>query len=262
MMKVAHFVFGIFECDLVVILGRECDCSFPLLVSHCHILEDYKTQINRGFFRDTLQHDPAQLLPLCLVSSPFIRYGLPFVSPNNLLVSTINGTGMVIELVYVMIFIVYAPRKQRIKTLAFFTMVVTVSAMVALVSLFALHSHARKLFCGFAAAIFSVIMYGSPLSIMRLVIRTKSVEFMPFFLSLFSFLCGTSWFIFGLLGRDPFVAVPNGCGSALGAVQLILYAIYRNRKGAAAAAAKAGAVEMNGAEETSKEGQKSVHDQV
>ena len=41
----------------------------------------------------------------------------------------------------------------------------------------------------------------------RLVIKTKSVEYMPFFLSLFCFLCGTSWFIFGLLGRDVFVAV-------------------------------------------------------
>nr|AFK34508.1 unknown [Lotus japonicus] len=73
-------------------------------------------------------------------------------------------------------------------------------------------------------------MYGSPLSIMRLVIKTKSVEFMPFFLSLFVFLCGTSWFIFGLIGHDPFVAVPNGIGSILGTMQLILYFIYRDKK--------------------------------
>ncbi|RRT40145.1 hypothetical protein B296_00049046 [Ensete ventricosum] len=78
----------------------------------------------------------------------------------------------------------------------------------------------------------------------RLVIKTKSVEYMPFLLSLFVFLCGTSWFVYGLLGGDPFVTVlfsvhilqrwwmvqvPNGCGSALGAMQLILYTIYRNR---------------------------------
>jgi len=73
-------------------------------------------------------------------------------------------------------------------------------------------------------------MYASPLSIMRTVIKTKSVEYMPFFLSLGVFLCGTSWFIYGLLGKDPFVSVPNGVGSALGAMQLILYAVYKDWK--------------------------------
>ncbi|CAL0305472.1 unnamed protein product [Lupinus luteus] len=165
----------------------------------------------------------------CLLSA---WYGLPFVSPDNILVSTINGTGAVIEIIYVLIFIIFAPRKQKAKILGLFISVLVVFSIVVFVSLFALHGNPRKLFCGFAAAVFSIIMYGSPLSIMRVVIRTKSVEFMPFFLSLFVFLCGTSWFVFGLLGRDPFVAVPNGVGSALGAVQLILYFIYRDNKGA------------------------------
>ncbi|KAK4794974.1 hypothetical protein SAY86_012968 [Trapa natans] len=161
----------------------------------------------------------------CLLSA---WYGLPFVSPNNILVSTINGAGAAIESIYVLIFIIFAHRKEKSKILGLLTFVIAIFSIVAFVSLFALHGQSRKLFCGLAATIFSIIMYASPLSIMRLVIKTKSVEFMPFFLSLFVFLCGTSWFVYGLLGRDPFVAVPNGFGCGLGAVQLILYAIYRN----------------------------------
>uniref|UniRef100_A0A7C8YNB4 Bidirectional sugar transporter SWEET n=2 Tax=Opuntia streptacantha TaxID=393608 RepID=A0A7C8YNB4_OPUST len=157
-------------------------------------------------------------------------YGLPFVSPNNILVTTINGAGAVIETIYVLIFMVYAPKKEKLKIGGLLALILSVFAAVALVSYFALHGNMRKVFCGVAASVFSIIMYGSPLSIMRLVIKTKSVEYMPFFLSLFCFLCGTSWFIFGLLGRDPFVAVPNGFGCALGAMQLALYFIYYDKK--------------------------------
>ncbi|KAK6114989.1 hypothetical protein DH2020_007258 [Rehmannia glutinosa] len=125
-------------------------------------------------------------------------YGLHFISKDNYLVSVINGTGAVIESVY------FLPSMASPK---------------------------KQLLCGFAATIFSIIMYASPLSVMRMVIKTKSVEYMPFLLSLFVFLCGTSWFTYGLIGKDKFLYIPNGFGSLLGAMQLILYAIYRNNKG-------------------------------
>ncbi|PIN16575.1 Multitransmembrane protein [Handroanthus impetiginosus] len=159
-------------------------------------------------------------------------YGLPFISPNNYLVSAINGTGVVIETVYVITFLTFAPKKEKIKVFGLLLSILTIFSTIALVSLFALHSHGKKqLFCGFAASVFSIIMYASPLSVMRMVIKTKSVEYMPFLLSLFVFLCGSCWFIYGLIGKDKFLYVPNAFGSFLGAMQLILYAIYRNKNG-------------------------------
>ncbi|KAL1314945.1 hypothetical protein HN51_041750 [Arachis hypogaea] len=192
----------------------------------------------------------------CLLST---WYGLPFVSPNNILVVIINGTGALIEIVYVIIFITYAPPKERNKTLGLFSFVIAIFAIVVVISLIALHGNIRMVFCGLAAALFSIIMYGSPLSIMKLVIKTKSVEFMPFYLSLFVFICGTSWFIYGLIGRDPYLAVPNGIGSALGTAQLILYFMYRGNKGVsneetkAAATEAADTMEMGVAKATSSE---------
>ena len=88
------------------------------------------------------------------------------MSKNNILVSTINGAGSVIETIYVVVFIIYAAKKEKGKILGLLTLVLAIFTGVALVSLFALHGNARKLFCGCAAAIFSIIMYGSPLSIM------------------------------------------------------------------------------------------------
>ncbi|CAI9115609.1 OLC1v1016551C2 [Oldenlandia corymbosa var. corymbosa] len=164
----------------------------------------------------------------CLLSA---WYGLPFVSPNNILVTIINGAGAGIETIYVLIFILFAPKREKAKISGLLALILSVFGAVVLISMLALHGNGRKLFCGSAATIFSIIMYASPLSIMRMVIKTKSVEYMPFFLSLFVFLCGTSWFIYGLIGRDPFLAIPNGFGCGLGTMQLILYAIYRKNKG-------------------------------
>jgi solute carrier family 50 (sugar transporter) len=100
----------------------------------------------------------------CLLSA---WYGLPFVSPNNILVSTINGAGTAIEAVYVVIFLVFASsRKTRLQTLGLASGVAAVFTMVVLVSLLALQGQGRKLFCGLAATICSICMYASPLSIM------------------------------------------------------------------------------------------------
>ncbi|KAI5650184.1 hypothetical protein M9H77_36189 [Catharanthus roseus] len=216
MKNVAHFTFGIFGNISALFL------FLAPLITFRRIMKNKSTEQFSGV-------PYVMTLLNCLLST---WYGLPFVSPNNLLVSTINGTGAVIESIYVLIFLIFAPKKEKGKILALLTLVLAVFAAVVLISLLALHSHTRKLFCGLASTIFSIIMYASPLTIIRLVIKTKSVEFMPFFLSLFVFLCGTSWFVFGLIGKDPFVAIQNGFGCGLGIVQLILYAIYHKNKGA------------------------------
>ncbi|XP_047250674.1 bidirectional sugar transporter SWEET17-like [Capsicum annuum] len=83
---------------------------------------------------------------------------------------------------------------------------------------------------GFLTAGLNIIMYGSPLGVMKTVVTTKSVEFMPFYLSFFLFLNGGAWTLYPVLLRDWFIGVPNGTGWFLGAVQLVIYAIYRNPK--------------------------------
>ncbi|KNA07354.1 hypothetical protein SOVF_172760 [Spinacia oleracea] len=213
MMNVAHFIFGVFGNATALFLFLAPVVTFKRIIKH----------------KSTEQFSGIPYVMTLLNNLLSAWYGLPFVSPNNILVTTINGTGAVIESVYVLVFLILAPKKEKLKIGGLLAIILSIFATVALVSVLALDGNKRKIFCGVAASVFSIIMYGSPLSIMRLVIKTKSVEYMPFLLSLFCFLCGTSWFIFGLIGRDPFVAVPNGFGSALGAMQLILYFIYYDK---------------------------------
>ncbi|CAL5417537.1 unnamed protein product [Camellia sinensis] len=225
---VAHLVFGVFGNANGLLLFLAPTITFK------RIIMNKSTERFSGI-------PYVMTLLNCLLSA---WYGLPFVSPHNLLVTTINVAGAAIESIYVLIFLILSPRREKGKILGLLTVVLAIFAAVALISYFALHGRNRTIFCGLAASIFSIIMYASPLSIMRTVIRTKSVEYMPFFLSLFVFLCGTSWFLYGLLGKDPFIAVPNGFGSGLGTVQLILYAIYHNKKGETKKPSVDGSVEM------------------
>ncbi|KAG5601296.1 hypothetical protein H5410_032666 [Solanum commersonii] len=158
------------------------------------------------------------------------RYGLPFITSNNILIATINGAGAAIELIYVLIFFLYAPNKQKAKILAMLILVILGFAATAVISVLAFHGKNRQLFCGTAATIFSIVMYASPMSIIRLVVKTKSVEYMPFFLSFAVVVSCSCWFTYAMLGMDPFVGISTGVGLALGIVQLILYFIYCDKK--------------------------------
>ncbi|PIN14143.1 Multitransmembrane protein [Handroanthus impetiginosus] len=159
-------------------------------------------------------------------------YGLPFITRNNYLVSIVYAIGAIIESIYILIFLIYSPKKERARIIGLVAFILVLFASVALVSIFGFHKEEqRKFLCGFISTIFSILMYASPLSIMMVVIRTKSVEYMPFLLSLFVFISAACWLIYGIIGKDIFIIVSNVCGSSLGAMQLSLYAIYSKNKG-------------------------------
>ncbi|KAK8938763.1 Bidirectional sugar transporter SWEET4 [Platanthera zijinensis] len=157
----------------------------------------------------------------------WVLYGMPFVKPNSTLVVSINGVGVVIELIYVIIFLLYSGGARRNKAIlllvADFAFVAAVASLV--LSLYKTHER-RTLIVGILCIIFCIIMYISPLCVMRKVIRTKSVEFMPIYLSLLSFFNGLCWTIYALIHFDVNIMIPNGLGFIFAVAQLILYAIY------------------------------------
>ncbi|CAJ1946765.1 unnamed protein product [Sphenostylis stenocarpa] len=150
----------------------------------------------------------------------WVFYGMPFVHPNSLLVVTINGVGLVFEFVYLAIFFTYATNKGRVQTIFF--------AAIMLITTLVLHGTTRRsLVVGIICDIFNVMMYVSPLTIMAKVIKTKSVKYMPFWLSLTNFLNGVCWTTYALIHPlDLYVLISNSIGAVSGLVQLILYACY------------------------------------
>ncbi|KAA3459919.1 bidirectional sugar transporter SWEET3-like [Gossypium australe] len=93
--------------------------------------------------------------------------------------------------------------------------------VTAIISAFVFHDHHhRKVFVGTIGLVASVAMYAAPLVVVKQVIMTKSVEFMPFYLSFFSFLASVLWLAYGLLSHDLLLASPNLVGLPLGILQL------------------------------------------
>ncbi|WCJ26543.1 Bidirectional sugar transporter SWEET4 [Euphorbia peplus] len=173
------------------------------------------------------QYSPTPYLATLVNCMVWVLYGLPMVHPNSLLVVTINGAGTAIELVYVILFIVFSDKKKRLKVLLSFLAGLIFMAVVTLLVLTLAHTtKKRSLIVGFLGSIFNIMMYAAPLAVMKLVITTKSVEFMPFSLSFASFCNGAAWSAYAVIRFDPFIAIPNGLGSLLSLAQLLLIAIF------------------------------------
>ncbi|KAK4339684.1 hypothetical protein RND71_041146 [Anisodus tanguticus] len=177
--------------------------------------------------RSTEDFDSLPYICTLLNSSLWTYYGI--IKPGSYLVSTVNGFGVIVETIYIALFLQFAHQKMRNKT-AILAGVLNVGflATTLLLAQFLLHGEMKINVIGFLSTGLNIIMYSSPLGVMKTVVTTKSVEYMPFFLSLFLFLNGGVWTLYAVLVGDWFLGVPNGMGWFLGAVQLVIYAIYRN----------------------------------
>ncbi|CAK9171916.1 unnamed protein product [Ilex paraguariensis] len=148
---------------------------------------------------------------------------------DAVLLISINSFGCVVETIYVVIYLVYASKEAKnytAKLLA--SMNVGLFSAIFLLTFFLVKSSHRVLVVGWICVAVSVSAYAAPLSIVFQVVRTRSVEFMPFTLSFFLTVGAVTWFGYGLLLRDICVALPNSLGFFLGLLQMLLYGIYRN----------------------------------
>ncbi|KAL8250409.1 hypothetical protein R6Q59_034102 [Mikania micrantha] len=100
-------------------------------------------------------------------------------------------------------------------------------AAVVVATLTCCHTYdSRSMIVGLICMVFNILMYVSPLTVMKMVIKTKSVKYMPVTLALASFANSIVWCGYALLRFDPYILVPNVLGTLSSTVQLILYTTY------------------------------------
>ncbi|KAH9776106.1 Bidirectional sugar transporter SWEET5 [Citrus sinensis] len=143
------------------------------------------------------------------------------------LVVTINGAGAAIELFYVLIFVIFSSWGKRRKIFVALVVEVVFMAILIFVTLYFLHTtDDRTTVVGIIAVVFNIVMYAAPLTVMKMVISTKSVKYMPLALAIGNAANGAVWVVYACLRFDPYVLIPNGLGTLSGILQLTLYAIF------------------------------------
>lgn len=198
----------------------------------------------------------------CLLYS---YYGSPLISNewDNLVVMVVNMIGLVLECFFIAIYITFSPPKIRVKMVRMLVAVLTIIGAIVAICFFFLHKREQKRFLvGTVGMVATVVLYGSPLAVIKLVIKTKSVEFMPFNLSLFAFLSSGLWLAYGALSKDVLIMAPNFVGLPLAVFQMVLYCIYRHGKSGRIEDGKLDATEMDLEKNNLEKTKVSDHDHV
>ncbi|KAJ0643158.1 putative SWEET sugar transporter [Helianthus annuus] len=154
-----------------------------------------------------------------------------FLKSNVLLLITINSVGCFIETMYICFFLFYAPKKARMESLKLIVLLIVVGfGLIVALTQFLASGVTRGVIVGWICLVFSLCVFVAPLGVLRQVIKTKSVEYMPILLSVALTLSAVMWFFYGLLLGDFNIAIPNVLGFIFGIIQMILYLIYKNQK--------------------------------
>ncbi|TYH61529.1 hypothetical protein ES332_D07G058400v1 [Gossypium tomentosum] len=157
----------------------------------------------------------------------WIYYAL--LKKDAMLLITINTFCCFIQSFYIVTYFYYGRKKEKLETVKLMLLFNVFGFGLVFFSTYFLHNPMTRLhILGYICMGFSLSVFAAPLAIVRKVIKTKSVEFMPFTLSVFLTLGAVMWFFYGLLLKDMNIAVPNVLGFIFGILQMILYAIYKN----------------------------------
>ncbi|GLJ30345.1 hypothetical protein SUGI_0600350 [Cryptomeria japonica] len=161
----------------------------------------------------------------CLI---YTLYGSPLISNGweNALVMGTNALGFLLQFCFCTIYLLFAPPKSKRRMGFMVGGVLVLFASTAATSMWGVEAGKKKMLVGTTGMVASVILFGSPLSNIRVIIRSKSVDCMCIYFSIFSLLASLLWLVYGALSRDVHIMVPNFLGVPLASVQIIIYFTY------------------------------------
>lgn len=159
-------------------------------------------------------------------------YGLPFVHPHDFWVVLTNTFGCVFAVVYIIPYVCYASRKERLSVLLK-VVVILLCFIIMVVLLFTLgHSRQNRItVVGILCAVVSSCMHLTLLSQTKIALQSRDMKYLHPNSSIAGFLKGAIWTAYGIVNFDIYIVIPNGVGVAVGIMQVMLAIYLRLTKG-------------------------------
>ncbi|VVB11825.1 unnamed protein product [Arabis nemorensis] len=156
-----------------------------------------------------------------------VFYGLPLVHKDGILLSTVSVFILLTKAIYLTTLFISCRDKRYI--VLKLVGVITFMVAIVLLTLFAIQSSsAKQTFVGVICVVsYFICSVRVPLSSIKTVVETKSVEHIPLRLYSLNFIGAVIWTAYSLTYIfDLYALIASGLGTLLCGSQLIAYAIY------------------------------------
>uniref|UniRef100_H3H2S3 Sugar transporter SWEET1 n=1 Tax=Phytophthora ramorum TaxID=164328 RepID=H3H2S3_PHYRM len=177
-------------------------------------------------------------LPLvCMLPNTHLWMLYGYLEGSIFPVGITQGFGQLAAIAFNIVYFRWSPEDTRIKLLKAYAWAFALHCAVTLYFVLVVTGVTSQSFeeastsLGFFGLVFSVGVFASPLGTLKRVVETKSAASIPINMSLMILVSSVLWVATGLLDSDYFIAGLNAAGVLLGAVQLVLYHIYRPSRG-------------------------------
>ena len=137
------------------------------------------------------------------------------------------AVGDVLSIGFLAVYFKYSTERTKVLKLSLVTLVICV--VVTLYAIFGRYVQPEGQaadIVGFIAIASSVILYSSPLTAIKRVLREKNAESLPFPMIVIGIVNNTLWIIYGFLIMDVLLVVPTCINVVIGTVQFVLCIVY------------------------------------
>jgi len=181
-------------------------------------------QVCLGFHRSKSTGETSCLTFLVGVGMTFVWFNYGMLIDDSTLI-TVNGTGLILQTLYTVIFYLYTSGKVKTGKKIFMTIIFVV--FVHLYIQYEEDISTTQLRVGLLGASMSVAYCSAPLASVQHVFKTRSTDALPYYLILATVLVTGQWSLYGHIIKDNFVKIPNMIGFLAASFQFSLFFYFK-----------------------------------